>query len=286
MKKILSGIFLVLIFCTHSLAESSVWKIQKGNSILYIGGTIHLLRQSDFPLPAEFLKAYSLSDLLVFETDIGKMNDLSVQQKLLSKAVYTDGSTIEQHLSAKTYQLLDEYCSSNGIPIDQLKLFKPAIIAVMVDEIELMKLGVVQEGVDMYFYKSAANDNKLIDGLETIDEQIDYILNMGKGKEDEFITYSINDIKSTQENFEAMIDLWKKGDVDRLHRLIIDEIKSEMPELYKDVIADRNNNWMPLIEKYFYNQKTEFILVGMAHLIGRDGIIEQLARKGYKVEKL
>ena len=286
MKKIIICMFLVLIFCTYSQAESSVWKIQKGNSVMYIGGTIHILRQSDYPLPVEFLKAYSLSDMLVFETDIGKMNSPSVQQKLLLKAAYTDGSTVEQHLSARTYKLLDEYCTSNGIPLDLFKPLKPPIIAVMMDSFELAKLGVVQEGVDMFFYKSAANDNKIVDGLETIDQQIDYILNMGKGKEDEFITYSINDIKSTQENFEAMVDSWKKGDVEKLDRMIIGKIKSDMPELYKNVITDRNDNWLPLIEKYFYNQKTEFILVGMAHVVGPDGIIEKLRRKGYKVEKL
>lgn len=286
MKKILLSVFIVLISCSYSHADSSVWKVQKGDSVLYIGGTIHILRPSDFPLPAEFQKAYSSSDILVFETDIGKMNDLSVQQKLMSQAVYADGSTIEQHLSAATYRLLNEYCASNGIPLEQLKRFKPSLIAVMVDTIELAKLGVVQEGVDMFFYKSAARDKKTIEGLETVDEQISYILNMGKGKEDEFITYSINDIKSTQENYETMVDSWKKGDVDKLNNLIIGEIKSEMPELYKNVIADRNNNWLPVIENYFDNQKTEFVLVGMAHLVGPDGIIEALINRGYKVEKL
>lgn len=47
---------------------------------MYVGGTIHILRQSDFPLPAEFEKAYSLSNMLVFESDMGKANDPSTQQ--------------------------------------------------------------------------------------------------------------------------------------------------------------------------------------------------------------
>jgi hypothetical protein len=54
MKKILFSIILVLIFCTYSQAESSVWKIRKGDSVMYVGGTVHMLRQSDFPLPVEF----------------------------------------------------------------------------------------------------------------------------------------------------------------------------------------------------------------------------------------
>jgi uncharacterized protein len=286
MKKILLSVFLIFVFCTQSQAESSVWKVQKGDSVMYVGGTIHILRQSDFPLPQEFEKAYTSSDMLVFEVDLGKANDPSVQQKLLSKAMYTDGSTVDKHLSAEVYKLLNEHCLSNGIPIDQLKQFKPQIIAVLMDAMELAKLGVSQEGVDMFFYKSASKDNKAVEGLETIDEQIDYLLDMGKGHEDDLVSYTITDLDSTKKNFEIMIDSWKKGDIEKLDNLIIGEIRSKMPEIYKGVITDRNNNWMQMIEKYFENQKTEFVMVGMAHLVGTDGIIEQLRKKGYKVDKL
>ena len=286
MKKILLCIFLVLVFCTYSQAESSVWKIQKGNSVMYVGGTVHILRQSDFPLPAEFQKAYSLSDILVLEVDMGKANDPLTQQMILTKGMYTDGSTLEQHISVETYKLLNDYCNSNGIPLEQLKMLKPQLIAVTMAALELAKFGVVEEGVDMFFYKSAQKDNKGIVGLETIEEQIDFLLNMGKGKEDEFIAYTINDIKSTKDNFEVMIDSWKKGEAKKLYELIVAEIKTNTPDLYKNIISDRNNNWLTVIEKYFENQKTEFILVGAAHLVGPDGLIEQLSRKGYKVEKL
>jgi len=147
-------------------------------------------------------------------------------------------------------------------------------------------MGVAQEGVDMFFYKSASKDNKAVEGLETIDEQIDYLLEMGKGHEDDLITYTITDLDSTKKNFEIMIDSWKRGDVEKLDSLIIGEIRTKMPEIYKDIIVGRNNNWMQVMEKYFENQKTEFVMVGMAHLVGTDGIIEQLRKKGYKVEKL
>jgi uncharacterized protein YbaP (TraB family) len=224
--------------------------------------------------------------MLVFETDVGKMEDISTQQKLLSKAMYADGSTIEQHISAETYSLLNEYCSTNGIPLAQLKQFKPSIIANMITLADLLKLGVAPEGVDMFFYNYALKDRKVIATLETVDEQIDFIIGMGKGNEDNFIKYTIQDIKSTKENFEAMVDTWRKGDDKKLSKLIVDEMKTKTPEIYKNIITDRNDSWLPLIEKFFENRKTEFILVGAAHLVGPDGIIEQLRKKGYKVDKM
>jgi uncharacterized protein YbaP (TraB family) len=66
MKKLLLSLLLILITCTQSFAESSVWKIRKGDSAIYLGGTFHILRQADFPLPDEFEKAYAASDMVVF----------------------------------------------------------------------------------------------------------------------------------------------------------------------------------------------------------------------------
>jgi uncharacterized protein len=285
MRKILLSIILVLLFCTQSLAESSVWKIQKGESVMYLGGTCHLLRQSDFPLPAEFDKAYRESDIVVFETDLGEFNNPSAQAKLMSKAMYNDGSTVDKHLSSQTYKLLSGYCEANGIPLGALKQFKPSMIVVMMEAVELAKLNVTQEGVDTFFYKLAKRDKKMVEGLETVDEQINFLAGMGEGNEDAFVRYTIEDFKSIKRQYESLVEAWKKGDTRRIYNLMVADLK-EMPKLYKELLTDRNKNWLPLIDAYQKTTQKRFILVGVGHLVGPDGILEALRQKGYKVEKL
>ena len=41
---------LVALLPTVLIAESSVWKVSKGEQSLYIGGTCHILRSADYPL--------------------------------------------------------------------------------------------------------------------------------------------------------------------------------------------------------------------------------------------
>ena len=286
MKKIFLSIILLLAICTQALAESSLWKVQKGESVLFLGGTFHLLRPSDFPLPPEFARAYQASDLLVFETDLGEFNAPATQQKLMAQAMYADGSTIDKHLSPKTYGLLNEYCTSRGIQLENIKHFKPSIISVTMTALELARLGVVSEGVDTFMYQLAANDNKETEGLETIDEQIQFIAGMGDGNEDAYIAHSLKDIESIKQDYETMVEAWKKGDIRKIDALFVADLKTKMPKLYKELLADRNKKWLPLIEAYHKTPEKEFILVGAGHLVGPDGIIEALRRKGYKVEKL
>jgi uncharacterized protein len=286
MKKIIVGVVMVLVVCTGALAESSVWKVQKDKSVIYLGATIHLLRKTDYPLPPEFDKAYKASKMIVFETDIGKLKDSSTQQKLLTQLMYADGSTIDNHLSAKAYDKLSTYCKSNCLPLEALKQFKPSMLIETLEVMELMKLGITQHGVDDFFYGLANKDHKTVEGLETVEEQIDYLVSMSDGNDDDFVTYSINDMKKTKEQFEILTNAWRKGDAEKLNDFMDAELLTKLPKLYKKLITDRNSKWLPLIETYLDTPQTEFILVGAGHLVGPEGIISLLKKKGYTVDKM
>jgi len=286
MKKLIVSIALVLFACTWASAESSVWKAYKGRSVIYLGGTCHLLRETDFPLPPEFDAAYKASDMVVFETDIGRLEDPDVQQMFLAKALYSDGSTIDKHISARTYGELRAYCAANGIPLEALSQFRPSMLMVTLTVMELMKLGATQQGVDRFFYERAKEDRKTVEGLESVDQQFNYVLTMADGVEDEFMAYSIKDMKSVKQNYESLVSAWRTGDARKLDELMVAEMQTRMPKLYRKLITDRNRNWLPQIEAYQKTPRTEFILVGAAHLVGPDGITEALRKKGYKVDKL
>jgi uncharacterized protein len=286
MKKITLQLAMVLFACTWTSAESSVWKVKKDNAVMYLGGTCHVLRQSDFPLPAEFDKAYKATERLVFETDLSKLQEPSTQHLLLSKAMYTDGSTLDKYLSPEVYSMLGKYCASNSIPIDGLKQFKASMVIVTITAMELMKLGISQGGVDLFFHKLATQDKKAVEKLETVEEQISFVTEMGKGEEDAFVRYSLTEIKNIKRDFEALITAWKKGDEKKLDELMITELKTKTPKIYKQLITDRNDNWLPRIEAFGKTPEKEFILVGAGHLVGPDGLIATLKKKGYTVEKL
>ena len=286
MKKIILSITLLLLLGSQALAETSVWKAQKGGSILYLGGTFHLLRPSDYPLPVEYEQAYRDSDLLVFETDIGKLKAPETQQKFMQKASYRSGTTIEDYLTGDTYKNLAAYCAANGLSLDKLRQFRPSMIALTLTLVELGKLGVSPDGVDAFFYQRSLRDKKATAKLETVDEQIRFVTNMGEGYEDAYITYSLKDLSAIKQKYEEMVTAWKTGDEVQIEALIIDDTKKKMPVVYKELLLDRNNTWLPMIEAYAKTPQKEFILVGVGHLVGPDGIVEALRGKGYTVEKL
>ena len=286
MKSVIVGIMLVLFACTWAGAESSVWRAQKGTTVIYLGGTCHVLRESDFPLPPEFDQAYTASKVVVFETDLGKLQEPATQQRLLAKAMYSDGSTVDKHLSAKAYAELSAYAEANGIPLQAFGRFKPSMLMTTLTLMELMKLGVTQQGVDYVYYARAKKDKKFVEGLETVDQQIDYFVSMADGNEDAFVDYSIEEMKTLKEQFELLAGAWRKGDAGKLDELMDGELRTQQPQIYKKLIVERNRNWLPVIDAYQKTRQTRFVLVGVAHLVGPDGLVEALRKKGYKVDKL
>jgi uncharacterized protein len=267
-------------------AESSVWKVSKDDSVIYVGATCHLLRKTDFPLPTEFDKAYKAASITVFETDIAKLKEPEMQKKILIQATYADGSTIEKHLSASSYNMIKDYCTSNGIPVEALNRLKPGMLMMTIAAVELMKMGASQEGVDAFYHKQSTKEKKKIEGLETVDEQLDLILTMADGQEEEFVRYSFEDMGKVAKTFDELVTAWRKGDDEKIESLMVKEMKTRLPKLYKKMITDRNNRWLPKIEAYLKTPETEFILVGAGHLGGSDGVLAALRKKGYQVQKL
>ncbi len=278
--------FLILISALPAYSEAPVWKVEKGDHQLFIGGTIHLLTPTDYPLPPTFEKAYHQSERLIFETDMQKMNEPVFQLTMMRQLIFIDGRTIKDVLSEKTYQTLVEYCAQRGIPVDTIKSFKPGMVAMMLTMMELQRLGVVGTGVDSFFSSRAIQDRKGLGQLETLEQQLSFVASMGAGQEDEMIAYTLRDIKELPVTWQTMKTAWRQGDLHKLKEMALTPLKKDFPGVYDAILVVRNNAWMPQIEAMLKTQEIEFVLVGALHLVGEDGLLAKLSARGYKIEML
>lgn len=269
-----------------AFSDSAVWKVTSGNNEVYLGGTVHLLRPSDYPLPQEFEQAYRASSKVYFETDLGVMADILIQTQILEQLSYLDERTLKTVLSEEAYSALADYLASIGMPILMMEKFKPGMVISTLQVLEFQRMGFTSQGVDAFFMMRARSDGKFLGQLETVMEQIGFLSSMGEGNESEFILFSLEDLEEIPQVIESMITAWREGNNDRLAELFVDEMLVQAPALYDSLLKQRNLNWVPQIEEMLRDSDTEFVLVGAAHLVGSDGILELLATKGYSVGQL
>jgi len=274
-----------VLFSIAVFSQSSVYEVQGNGTRFYIGGSIHLLREQDYPLPKEFDVAFDNSEILVLEADISKMEDPAIAQKMLGMTMYQDDRTLKTVLSEEVYNELKTACASYGISMANMGKLKPSMVIMTLTIMELQKLGVASEGVDKHYLNKALKTDRSVLYLETIDEQMSLIAGMGEGNEDEFVKHSLNDIKENSDIFEELIDTWKDGTANPMLKQI-KEFKADYPELYQSLLVDRNNTWIPQLEGYLETKEVEFVVAGALHLYGSEGVLQQMKDKGYKVKQL
>ncbi len=283
---------IITAFFSFSLplhAETSVWKVSKNDEhpALYLGGTIHMLRAEDHPLPEEFDKAYAASEELFFETDLDAANSPEFQAKMIRSLSFQDGSTLSQAISPRTLKKLTQYLTSRGMSIAFFNTLKPSGLSLTISVLELQRLGMNPAlGVDATYNNKAQIDRKQVGALETIDEQLAFIQDMDNVDADKMILYTLKDIEKMASLLETMRVAWRSGDIKSLEADALIEMKSEFPRIYSTLIKKRNTAWMEKLLSMLTDENSEFVLVGALHLAGKDGLLQQLEKQGFTVKQL
>ncbi len=288
MRRVLqaAAVSLLLVIALPARADAPVWQASKGDNTVFLGGTIHLLRAQDYPLPEAFETAYQASDRLFFEIDQNQMTDMSVQARMMQQLTYQDDRTLQSVLDDETYAALTAYAENAGLPMAMMQKFKPGMLLTTLSLIEFQSRGFTPQGVDAYYNSRAMGDGKDRGELETIDQQIAMLASMGEGYESEFVTYSLRDLETVGDAIEDMLAAWRAGDQASLEAQFIAPMLAEAPELYDSMLVERNNNWMSQIEAMFDEPGTEFVLVGAAHLVGEHGVLAMLSERGYEIDRV
>lgn len=278
-------LLVLLLLPSPGFAETSLWQISKNGHHLYLGGTIHVLKKTDYPLPVEFTHAFKKSDKLVFETDIEKAKSPEFAKKMTQMMMLPAGKSLKDVLNKKTFNRLKQYLTAKNIPIENFLGFKPSMIVLILTVIELKTMGMMEEGVDEYFYKKSKRAGKSISYFETVDEQLSFLQTMGQGNEDEMVMSSINDMSRMSSMMDVIKTAWLTGDEKKLVKVALEDMIRDYPGVYQTLLVKRNNNWMPHIERMMQDKPVEMVLVGALHLVGKVGLLQQLRNKGYQVTK-
>lgn len=264
----------------------SLWKVEGKSNVVYLLGSVHLLKPENFPLPAPLESAFSNAQVAVFEADAEKMSDPEVQAKLMSKIQLPAGETLKQHLSAETYAAFTNQLKESGLPVDGFDSVKPAMAAMALSMVEVAKLGVDPEhGLDKYFIGKAHKESKEIVWLETVDFQMDLMTGLSKEEEELVMKMTLKEMDKLKKEYGDIVKAWQTGDSAGLEKLLNESIQ-EAPSIYKRLLTDRSKSWVPKIEEFLRGDKDTIVIVGAAHLVGDVGVVELLRKKGMKVTQL
>ena len=268
-----------------AVQKHCLWEVETPTNKVFLLGSLHLLKSDAYPLATEINTAYRLSPKIVFETDIGAMEDPAVQARMLSMGLYPEGQSLFQNISGDMRSTLQKRMADLGLPMEQFARFKPWFLAVTLTALELQQLGFSPAyGIDVHYYARARSDEKKIEFFEAIDYQLDLLGSMSAEDQNAFLGQTLKDLEIAAEMADDMMRYWQKGQVDKLYSLLFKSFE-DYPEIEDRLLLQRNKDWVKKIETMLGEPENIFIVVGAGHLVGPRSVVALLKQKGYKVKQ-
>ncbi len=258
---------------------------------LYLFGSIHAADESLYPLPTYVEDAFNRSDAVAVEFDLVEMtSDLQSQVNYLTKFTIPDNKTIKELIKEETYTKAVDILKNASVYNSLWDYYNPMMWYSLI-ETASMKTSELKEdkGIDLHFLNKAKEDKKDIIELESADFQYEMLLGFDEKTQIYILEQSVESYDESVENLKKLFELYKKGNRSDLEELLINDIdeNDEYEKIFNDkLITSRNIDMTKSLDNYFKEGKNIFCTVGLAHIIGKEGIAESLKERGYKVEEI
>ena len=96
---------------------------------------------------------------------------------------------------------------------------------------------------------------------------------------------TLEDLKDLKAEMRDVLGAWRAGDATRLAGLLSEEYES-FPSLYKPLVTERNQRWLPQVQALLKEEHNSLVVVGALHLVGKGGLLELLRAQGYRITQL
>ncbi|HVJ04803.1 MAG TPA: TraB/GumN family protein [Candidatus Saccharimonadales bacterium] len=286
-------VFFCALLSTAGLSQSSaykpgapllMWKVSSKTNSAYVLGSVHLGDKSMYPLPAVVENAFNAASVLIVEVNMLKVDPRQMQQLMAATAIYSEGDDLFKHITPETREKLAAFLVAYGMPPEVIARFRPWAVGVTVSLLPLMKSGLdPKTGLDMYFLQKA--DSKRIEQLEDPAWQLKLLASeVPENDSDKFLSSCIKDAESAKEKGSRIAALWSEGSAEKLDEYLSRE-SPDQKTLSRRLREDRNPHMTDQFEKCLQSSESCFMVVGAAHVVGREGIVNQLKTRGYRVEQ-
>ena len=257
-----------------------LWEIHGKHNTVYLLGSIHTLRASDYPLAPAVLEAYRGAKSLVMEIDPNELDSAELQSEMLASATLMDGKNLHDIMGTARYAHAEALAREVGLDLSTFDQFAPWFVAEAISQMQLMQLGFdPSSGVEMYFSGRARTDGKSIAGLETGHDQLALFEGMPMETQANYLISSLEQAHDLTKEVNEMVRAWQSGDMSWFET----EMKSDLgrdPAVYQSLLVSRNRKWIARIEKLLDDDENHLVIVGTAHLVGRDSVIDLLKKDG------
>ena len=282
-------LILISIFLSLTAVQAQLlWKVsgKRLKNPSYLFGTHHLIPIQFLDSVPGLYKAFNECNTVIGEI---VLSNIDATAKIQKAAIMPDHKRIKDLLNDDEYKSVDkELKSVLKFGLKDVSVMNPSLILTMY-ELEIYKklTGFTDnQQSDSYFQQVSIEKGKKVIGLETVDQQIAVLFGNGSlERQADILVQTIENKESILSEMIQLNKLYKAGKIDKLVELSKskDNITDMTEEEYAKLVDNRNADWMIKLPSYF-KESSCFVAVGAMHLGGKNGLVMQLQKAGYRVK--
>ncbi|MFJ7738769.1 TraB/GumN family protein [Lysinibacillus sp. NPDC097287] len=285
-----------LVKDTFDLAQQGskgvAWVVEDEDTKVYLLGSIHVGTPDLYPINKKLLTAFDEADALLVEANVVDEKDL---EYFTGKAMYADGITLRDNVSAETYEKIEKVAQQYQLPMEQLVIQKPWALSstlsfLAADEtIGLSPQEMAMHGIDTYFLSNALLQEKPIIELEGVKAQADMLDGLSPEAQEQYLVATVDSIlePSAESEYDMMqewFSSWKKGEILAFAESF-KEMEGETSEFNEMLFGLRDEQMAKKIVSLLEDEKGKyFVVVGAGHFAIEKSIRYHLEQSGYDVE--
>jgi uncharacterized protein len=268
-------------------ADPAVWRMTNDNGAeVTLLGSMHVLRASDYPLPASVDGLIDRSEQIVMELDMDDVDAAAQQRVILETALLPQGTVLANVVDARVYTQVQQSAAQLGLDLKLLERFEPWFLAITLLDQGLRQWGFQAErGLEQYVVGRAQRTGTEIVGLETLEFQIGIFDSLPPQSQQAMLEQTLSELDEAETALRAMVEAWRDGELESLSAELLDDF-DDFPGLYDALVLTRNRSWVPALERMLADGQRHLVVVGALHLVGDDSVIELLRARGHAVERL
>ncbi len=268
-----------------------LWHYQRGSIQLYLAGSIHLLKPTLHPLPPQLNQAFERSDYLVLEVNVEAVPPETLQRRTLEHGLLPEGETLEAVLPAPLHRRLERQLGAYGMSTRMVSAAKPAMVMNQLVVARLMALGYLADaGLESYFLERRTRQRVL--ELESLESQLALLFDQPMPVQIALLDEALDLADQVEPLLAGMVVAWLAGDDAAFLELFRAQAgDSPHSQAFNKALLDDRNQHMAARIAELLAQEAEtpasyFVLVGAAHLVGDNGIVALLERRGIRGERI
>jgi len=283
---------LFLLLPSLIFAEPLLWQVNSPSPHenappVYLFGSIHYGQDSFYPLPSRIQSVFESSDILAVEIDSENLNPGKAAATVRRHGLYSTGKSLRSALSKEDWKLLGKICKQLNVEPLQMNGVKPWLVAVQLLDLEIRTTDYSQgKGVDQHMLRQG-HHHKLVE-LETMEQQLSIFSQLTEEEQIQFLRQTLEGFDESAKTLTSLAQAWLEGDEAALAELILGAFEDDetSQKLYQLIFVDRNRQMSTAVEQFLFDKQAVFMVVGLGHLLGKDGVVAELRRRGYVVRQL